>query len=287
MKPSSMTPVVVGVDGSTASLSAVAAGADHAFLYGCPLLIVHSYNWLPRQPRHIDPHPADTANNLIQQAVTAARKAHPHLAITTRLLEGAPAATLLRQARSAALLAIGDGGLSSHACLPTRTSAVHIAARASCTVLIARATPWPAGPILVGVDGSPASERALDFAFETAALCREDLVVVQAGTSETGTRDTDQVRDLADLVAPREDKYHVAAHIRVLHGDPESVLVAESEQVGLVIVGARGQQPYGGLLGSAAQALLHHCPAPLILVRGLMPPRLEQSDQRLTAAATG
>jgi nucleotide-binding universal stress UspA family protein len=288
MKPSSMAPVVVGIDGSASSLSAVAVAADHASLCGCPLLIVHSFNWLPRQPGHTDPHPAGTATNLIQQATTAARKARPQLAITTRLLEGAPATALLRQARSAALLAIGDGDLSCHICLPTHTSAVRIAARAPCTVLIARATPQPAGPILVGVDGSPASERALDFAFDTAARRRGDLVVLQAGTAATATsaNDTDHARDLADLVAPREDKYHVKAHIRVLQGDPASVLVAESKRAGLVIVGARGQQPYGGLLGSAAQALLHHCPAPLILVRGLMPPRLEQSDQHLTAAAT-
>jgi len=287
MKPSSMAPVVVGVDGSASSLSAVAAGARHALLYGCPLLIVHSFNWLPRQPKHIDPHPADTANSLIQQAATTARKVYPDLAITTRIMEGDPAATLLRQARCAAALAIGDGGLSSHICLPTHTSAVHIAARAPCTVLIARATPPPSrGPILVGVNASPASERALDFAFDTAARRGGDLVVVRAETAATGAGTTDPARDLADLVAPRQNKYHVAAHIRVLQGDPASVLVAESKRAGLVIIGARSQQPYGGLLGSAAQALLHHCPAPLILVRGLMPHRLERSDRRLTAAAT-
>jgi nucleotide-binding universal stress UspA family protein len=282
VKPSSIAPIVVGVDGSVSSLSAVAAGAGQAVLYGCPLFIVHSFNWLPRRPEDIDPHPANTANDLIQRAVTVAGKVSPHLAITTRLLEGAATATLLRQARSAALLAIGDGGLSAHVCLPTHTSAVHIAARAPCTVLIARATPPSAGPIVVGVNGSPASERTLDFAFDLTARRGESLVVVRAGTATTGadTTDVDQVRDLADLVAPRENKYHVTAHIRVPHGDPAAELVAESQRAGLVIVGARGRQPYGGLLGSVAQTLLHHCPAPLILVRGLMPPRFEQSDRR-------
>ena len=288
MKPPSMSPVVVGVDGSASSLSAAAAAADCASLYGCPLHIVHSFNWLPRQPRHIDPHPADTANILIQQALTAAREAHPHLAITTRLLEGAPAPTLLRQARSAALLAIGDGNLTCHICLPTHTSAVHIAARAPCTVLIARATPRPAAPILVGVDRSPASERALDFAFDTAARHRSELIVLQTGTAATASSAdaTDHARDLADLVTPREDKYHVTAHIRALQGDPALILIAESQRAGLVIIGARGQQTYSGLLGSTAQALLHHSPAPLVLVRGLMPHRLEQSDRITSSART-
>ncbi|HEU4349724.1 MAG TPA: universal stress protein, partial [Actinoplanes sp.] len=132
------------------------------------------------------------------------------------------------------------------------------------------------------------SERTLDFAFDAAARRGANLVVLRAATSATGAgaEDHDEFSYLADLVAPREDKYRVTARIRVLQGDPAAVLVAEAERAGLVIVGARGQRPYGGLLGSAAQALLHHCSAPLILVRGLMPPRSEQFDQHLTMAAT-
>jgi nucleotide-binding universal stress UspA family protein len=288
VKPSSVTPIVVGVDGSASSLSAVRAAAGQASLYGYPLLVVHAFNWLPRQPEPIDTHPGATADHVIREAVAVARDVSSQLAITTRLLEGAPGSTLLRQARTAALLAIGDGGLSSHVCLPTHTSAVHVAARATCSVLVARARPPAEGSIVVGVDGSAASERALDFAFDTAARSGAELVVVRAGTSPTGAgiHSADQVRDLTDLVAPREDKFRTAARIRMLHGDPGAALIAESERAELVIVGARGRQPYGGLLGSAAQALLHHCSAPLILVRGLMPPRPGQLGRPLTAAAT-
>ena len=288
MRPSSVAPVIVGVDGSASSLSAVRAAADQASLYGCPLRIVHAFNWLACQPEALDTYPGTTANQLIEQAEAVARERSPHLTIATRLLEGAPTSTLLRQAHTAALLAIGDGGLSAHICLPTHASAVHVAARACCSVLIARVTPPYDGPLLVGVNGSSASERALDFAFDAAARRGTDLIVVRAGTSGTGAggNDTDHVRDLADLVAPREDKYRVTARIRVLDGDPGAVLVAESERAGLVIVGARGEQPYGGLLGSAAQALLHHSCAPLILVRGPMPRRPEQADRALAAAVT-
>jgi nucleotide-binding universal stress UspA family protein len=205
--------------------------------------------------------------------VTVARTVSPRLNITTRILEGSATVALLRQARTAPLLAIGDGDLSAHVCLPTHTSAVQDAARAPGSVLVARARPHSLGPILVGVDGSPASERALDFAFDAAALGRTDLSVVRAWDAETGpdTEDGDRFRELADLVAPREDKYHISARIRVVRGDPATVLHNESRRAALVVVGARGQQPYGGLLGSAAQTLLHHSPVPLILVRGLMP----------------
>jgi nucleotide-binding universal stress UspA family protein len=205
--------------------------------------------------------------------VNVARTVSPQLAITTWILEGSATAALLRQARAAALLVIGDGDLSGHVCLPVHACPVQVAARARCSVLVARARPPSRGPILVGVDGSPASEQALDFAFDTAVRSRSGLIVVRAWDAPTGadTDDADQIRDLADLVAPREDKYHVPARMRVLRGDPANVLGNESRRAALVIIGARGQQPYGGLLGSAAQTLLHHSAAPLILVRSLMP----------------
>ncbi|MEU7905736.1 universal stress protein [Actinoplanes sp. NPDC049118] len=244
--------------------------------------MVHTFNWTPPSPAHGDADPGIAGKDLLQHAVTAAQDVSPRLAISARLLEGAPSPTLLRQAHTAALLAIGDGGLSSHVSLPTHTSAVHIAARASCSVLVARAQHRSEGSIVVGVNGSPASERALDFAFDTAARSGADLVVVRAGTSATEAEDKndDQLRQLADLVDAREDKYRIAARTRVPPGDPAAVLVAESERAGLVIIGARGQQPYGGLLGSTAQTMLHHSCAPLILVRGLMAPRPGGSGAR-------
>jgi nucleotide-binding universal stress UspA family protein len=273
MTPSSGALVVVGVDGSASSLAAVHSAAEQAALHGCPLLVVHAFNWVPRQAEPADPDPRRTANELVQRAVTVARTVCPQLTITTRILEGSATAALLRQARAAALLVIGDGDLSTHVCLPTHTSAVQVAARARCSVLVARARPPSRGPIVVGVNGSASSEQALDFAFDTAARSRTGLIVVRAWDAPTGadTDDADRIRELADLIAPREDKYHVPARMRVLRGDPAAVLGEESRRAALVIVGARGEQPYGGLLGSAAQTLLHHSPAPLILVRGLMP----------------
>jgi nucleotide-binding universal stress UspA family protein len=270
---SSVAPVIVGVNDSAASTSAVRAAATLASLYGLPLRVVHAFNWLPGQPEPIDTHPGATAHDLIQHAVTAARDVSPGLAISTRLLEGAPSSALLRQARTAALLVVGDGGLSSHICLPTYTSAVHVATRASCSVLVARAS-WPSGrSIVVGVNGSPASERALDFAFDIAARSDADLIVLRAGTSAAPTNGhAGGLGSLADLVAVREDKYQVTAQTRTLTSDPATTLIAQSEHAGLLIVGARGQQGYGGLLGSVAQTLLHHSCAPLILVRGLVTP---------------
>ncbi|GAA3337466.1 hypothetical protein GCM10020358_13840 [Amorphoplanes nipponensis] len=158
---------------------------------------------------------------------------------------------------------------------------MHVAARAACSVLIARAGHPPGRCVVVGVNGSSASERALDFAFDTAARSGAGLVVVRAG----GGGGDDQRRHLADLVGVREDKYRIRARTRVLPHDPAAALVAESAQAGLLIVGARGRQRYGGLLGSVAQTLLHHSSAPLVLVRTLVTAPVDPAEQSPAAAS--
>ena len=283
MVSSSVLPVVVGVDGSESSMSAVRAAAAFASRYGLPLRVVHVFNWLPGSPEQADPQPGTTAHELLERAVAAAATISPDLAISTRLLEGPPSWTLLRQARTASLLAVGDGGLSAHVGLPTNTSAVHVAARASCSVLVARARHPFGGSVVVGVNGSPASEQALDFAFDTAARRGTDLLVVRAVTPG-GDTDDGRLPDLGELVAVREDKYGVPARTRTLPGDAATTLIAESHGASLLIVGARGHHRYGGLLGSVSQTLLHHSCAPLILVRGLITPPLDRYAQSSAAA---
>ncbi|MEU8233257.1 universal stress protein [Actinoplanes sp. NPDC048967] len=286
MRSSSVLPVVVGVDGSESSMSAVRAAAAFASRYGLPLRVVHVFNWLPDSPRQADPQPGTTAHELLERAVAAASTVAPDLAVSTRLLEGAPGSTLLRQARTASLLAVGDGGLSGHVCLPTQAGAVHVAARASCSVLVARARHPFGGSVVVGVNGSPASEQALDFAFDTAARRGTDLLVVRAVPTADDPAG-DRLPDLAELVAVREDKYRVPARARTVPGDPATILIAASQGASLLIVGARGQHAYGGLLGSVSQTVLHHSCAPLILVRGLIAPPPDRYAQSPVAAATG
>ena len=100
MHPSSTRPVVVGVNESPASLSAVRAAARQAMMYGRELRIVHACNWLPTYR----PHPRRTADAILDQAVMVADDVAPGLRITTRMLEGAPATLLLRESRMAALM---------------------------------------------------------------------------------------------------------------------------------------------------------------------------------------
>src|SRR5213080_2324051 len=75
----------------------------------------------------------------------------------------------------------GDRGLGGVVGLVLGPVAVALAARGACPVVIVRGEPADtAGPVVVGVDGSPVSEAALGFAFEAAATREAGLVVVHA-----------------------------------------------------------------------------------------------------------
>ncbi len=95
-------------------------------------------------------------------------------------------------------------------------------------------------PVVVGVDGSPLSTEAIGFAFAEAA---------QRGTS---------------LVAAHAWLYPTP----VGPGDIVPLVVEESTDAQLTVVGAHGRGAFLGLLlGSVSHAVLHQARSPLAIVR--------------------
>ncbi|MFI1991504.1 universal stress protein [Actinoplanes sp. NPDC020271] len=249
----SLTPVVAGVSGSPASARAIEAAAREADLYGLPLRLVHSFGHRPDRPE---------ARDLLRQASATVDRVTPGLTVTAELIEGQPLAGLLRLSRQAALTVVGDGDLGERVCLPADATAVQLAARASGNVMVTRAAPAPYGPVLVGVNGPGTSEAALDLAFDEAARRRSGLVIVHVGKAPA------RVHEIEEAIAVRAGRQDVDTQLCVLSGDPTAVLRRESRQASLIVVGARGEQPYHGMLGSVAQTLLHHGRGPIIVVHG-------------------
>ncbi|GAA3483112.1 hypothetical protein GCM10018966_076440 [Streptomyces yanii] len=130
-----------------------------------------------------------------------------------------------------------------------------------------------AGPIVLGVDGSPVGEKAVDFAFAEAALRGAEIVAVYAWLPDyapLGTGPESPERLPAQALAGRTERY---PDVRVRHdavgGETREVLIAASKTTQLVVVGARGRGGFAGLLlGSVSQALLQHAHCPVTVVRG-------------------
>jgi nucleotide-binding universal stress UspA family protein len=293
---STTAAVVVGVDGSPTSLAAVELAAREAALRRRPLHVVHACVWpllnVPLEPPPGAPADAGVgheAERFVAEGVARARSVAPEIAVTGEVIVGAPTSVLLHSSADAVLTVIGDRGLGGFTDLLAGSVAVQLAAHAPGPVLIARGEVHPAGAVVLGVDGSPANDPAVGYAFESASLRAVPLVAVHAWKhpASTGpgdmlplTYDPQEVREdeqrlLAEALAGWRERFpDVSVEPVLLRSGPRRALIDATATAQLVVVGTRGRGGITGLLlGSVSQALLHHaaCPVAVVPARGRRP----------------
>ncbi|RKF26219.1 universal stress protein [Micromonospora globbae] len=260
--------VMVGL-GSARNLPVVRIAAQEAAAHGRSLHLVHAFDWAAAFAADTVAAPRDEAEDLIARANDLARDVEPELTVTGEIVEGPRVPVLLRRSERAFLLAVGDGGMATCAdCVPADAPAVQLAARASCPVLVVRREPPPQGPVLVGVDGSPSSNRALEWALECAGRRNARLLALRV--TEQDEDDDEVKRQLTEVVGRYAGRHpEVPTECHTIRGDPGGVLVEQSRSAQVAMVAARGDEPGRGMLGAVAQSLLYHAPSPVIVVRGM------------------
>ncbi|MEU6860371.1 universal stress protein [Glycomyces sp. NPDC046736] len=135
--------------------------------------------------------------------------------------------------------------------------------------------------IVVGIDGSAASSRALAWALRQAALTGGTVEAVQAwevpaayGTGmmvipnadefEAAAKDT--LARTVDQVAGNDPGVPVEQH--VVAGHPAKALIGAAEGAALLVVGSRGHGGFvGTLVGSVSQYCVSHATCPVVVVR--------------------
>jgi nucleotide-binding universal stress UspA family protein len=139
--------------------------------------------------------------------------------------------------------------------------------------------------IIVGIDGSIHSRRALEWAISEAAIRHMPLTVLtvqQAVASYWGpvvypgdTDLTEHARKVAqeetdsalDKLAPeaRPPKVTVLAVV----GAPAEELLRRAEDADMIVVGSRGAGGFKKLLlGSVSSTVIHHAHCPVVVIRG-------------------
>ena len=137
--------------------------------------------------------------------------------------------------------------------------------------------------IIVGVDGSGHSQRALEWAMEEAATRHAPLTVLTvdqavAGfyggvavdpaspTRTEGARQAAQVetdKALAGLEGPHPESVTVTA----VHGFPVEELIKAATDADMIVLGSRGAGGFTRLLmGSVAGQVAQHAPCPVLIV---------------------
>ena len=122
--------------------------------------------------------------------------------------------------------------------------------------------------IVVAVDGSSTSERALEVAVDLARYRSAELVLAYARNHGIIT---EVDRRIAELELQLEQGgLRVSTIVKESFLGEEAVMIAEvARDLGadLIVVGSRGRTPVTGLvLGSVSQRILHETPCPTLIV---------------------
>lgn len=281
--------IVVAVDGSPASTVAASWAAREAVMRNIPLTIAHAV-CTPTATFPPVPYPESLVTSLedegkkaIMHAMKIAEEAMPAdhaVPIGRKLVYAAPAAALLKMSHAAEMIVMGSSGrgLLARGVLGSVSSTV--VRHANCPVAVVRDDEPAAqnAPVLLGTDGSPASELATEIAFDEASRRGVDLVALHAW-SDAAVVDVFEIdwpaiedeaeRSLAESLAGWQERYpDVTVHRLIAKDAAARHLIDQSQTAQLVVVGSHGR---GGLsrmvLGSVSNAVLHSVRVPIIVAR--------------------
>lgn len=291
--------IIVGVDGSDSSMSAVRWAAREAGMRNVRLTLIHvvvtpawgAAPWrlstapLPL-PADEDPALEELGQNIIADAVEVAEDsirggARPE--IHSELFFSVPVSTLVTLSKEAQMVVVGcrgQGPLPRLLLGSVSTGLVHHAHSPVAVIhgAVAAAPKASTLPVLVGIDGSPASELATAIAFDEASRRGVDLVALHAwiDADVSAVRRTEWTalqaipqEALAERLAGWRERYpDVHVHPKIVWDKPARHLLDESRSAQLVVVGSRGRGGFAGmLLGSVSTAVAHAARVPVIVAR--------------------
>ncbi len=277
--------IAVGIDPAGGWLPPLAWGADEAHRRKVRLRLVLAVP-SPHDTEHVvDDSPRHNAvrqagSDALEEAAVWARERHPGTALATVLRDGYPAPVLCGTSRHARMVVLGSRHLNRPQEIFSACSVVlPVTAQAHCPVVVVGDCDhltWEPSYLVVGVDGSESSKKALAMAFQEAGLrgCELHAVSVWQPPVYSFQNETAAVRAqhrmLTDAAARPAKVY---PDVKITHevptGHPVECLAEAAEHAVALIVGRRGRGGYTGIrLGSVVHGLLHRANCPVITIPG-------------------
>ena len=281
-----MSTIVVGVDESPGAASALRGAVTEGQVRGWPVRAVLAWSYLEQHhgpgrtaefdPAYGEPQAMTALNEIVEHVVgpATAEKVERHL-VNDHAGRG-----LVELAGEDDLLVVGARGLGAIRSMVLGSVSMYCLNHARCPVTIVRAesnTRPATDRIVVGVDGSAAAAKALEWALAEARARNATLEVVHAwnlpAIAVPYVPDTTAIEAAAAQLIDEtlraanvsEDDPNVVRTL--LPGAPAAVLVELGEHADLVVVGSRGLGGFKGLLlGSVGQQVATHAPCPAVVV---------------------
>jgi nucleotide-binding universal stress UspA family protein len=296
-----MPTVIAGFDGSLESRQAVWWAAYEAASRRRPLLVVQAFSpslveltrvHLPAETVAVEAL-RDRAEEEVSKLADECRSRLPDLEVRTEVLMGHPATVLSEATARADLLVLGPPRLSRTRTVLLGSTSAELARKSEAPVVVVRGareaeragrSPTRFDRVVVGVDGSPTSTRAIGFAYEFASRHQSELVAVLAWNElpsdaltpvsawQLDWADIDDAcrRELAESLSGWAERYpNVVVRKEVTTTQrPAEALLTAADTADLVVVGSHGRGVVRSvLLGSVSHAVMHYAPCPVAVVR--------------------
>ena len=285
--------VMVGYDGSTMSQTAAHWAAREAVARGLPLVLAHAFTppiggfsdgYISSVGADVVATMQESADASLLEMVAALAAAHPQLDVRHQVLVASPSAALIEASNDATLLVVGSRGLGGFRGLILGSVGVQVATHSQCPTVVLRGEPSSSADcVVVGIDNSPLSAPALEFAFDFASRHGLRLLAVHAWDISThdvlGTTATMPVPNLQELGADEERMASEAlagfrgsypdvdVEEHLIKGNTAKAIVEAGKNAALIVVGSRGRgELAGAVLGSVSQSVLHKAKIPVAVV---------------------
>jgi len=284
--------IIVGVDGSPASDAAVGWAAHDAVMRGVPLTLIHVQDPATRtwsQAKVLEEvagwQKAEGGGILANASKIAHDIANDtsHITINGELLFSAPGPALVDRSEDAELIVVGTDGRGALTRSLLGSVSSGLVRHAGCPVAVIREgetqMPHPANaPVLVGVDGSSASELATEIAFDEASRRHVGLIALHAWSNKElvdvpGVNwpavKADEERPMSEALAGWQERYPDVTVNKLLVCDkPARAIVEASQSAQLVVLGRHGRNALTRtFLGSVSNAVVQSVRVPVIVAR--------------------
>jgi nucleotide-binding universal stress UspA family protein len=283
-----MGRIIVGVDGSAGAAHALRWAQAEAARRNWSVTAVLAWGYLDQHhavaTEGFDPDytAADAERALdtyVQDAVGADSAGAVHRHVVSDL---APRA-LLTAATASDLLVVGARGLGGFRGLLLGSVSRRCLHEAPCAVAVIRpdVTEAPEPLVVVGIDGSPSSSRALAWAADEARARDATLEIVHAwqppyvggypfvpASVDLGAFEEGAQKVMADAIAPA-DLTGLQDRVRqtVVCSGPAAALLEAATHASVVVVGARGVGRIERFfLGSVSDQVAQHAASPVVVV---------------------
>ncbi|WP_197320863.1 universal stress protein [Saccharomonospora sp. NB11] len=281
--------VLACFDGSDGGRRAVWWAAGEAASRRCPLVIVWSLEWDTPGARGERLEAGDAVEGtrgILRQLADDCRALHPELTVLTTLPDGAPEVTVteLTEDVEPVMVVAGASGRGALSRMLLGSTVAYFARFLPQPLVVVRGAPAPLqAPVVVGIDGSGTSVRAVEFALTFAERHGVPVRAVHSWTDwpldvyatappgQAGLYHVDDaVQEIAreQLTRAAERHPNVTVQWDAVTERPTHALLDRSEGARLLVVGSHGRgRMTRALLGSVSHAVLYHAPCPVAVLR--------------------